>query len=57
MTRTATTWPTQPTQPSATAFVAGHEARDGFCAVCGSVAPCYRARRSAARRAAGLDVR
>jgi hypothetical protein len=26
----------------------GHDARDGFCPVCGTVAPCYRARRTAA---------
>jgi hypothetical protein len=30
----------------------GHEARDGFCPVCGSVAPCYRARRASAQLAA-----
>ncbi len=30
----------------------GHDARDGFCPVCGTVAPCYRARRTAAQLAA-----
>jgi len=30
----------------------GHDARDGFCPICGTVAPCYRARRIAAQRAA-----
>jgi hypothetical protein len=26
----------------------GHDARQGFCPVCGAVAPCYRARRAQA---------
>ena len=30
----------------------GHDARDGFCPVCGTVAPCYRARRLAAQLSA-----
>ena len=30
----------------------GHDVRDGFCPVCGTVAPCYRARRTAAQLSA-----
>ncbi|MGZ4650204.1 MAG: hypothetical protein ACXV3A_06685 [Kineosporiaceae bacterium] len=45
MTRTGT-----PRTTTATPFspIMGHDARDGFCPVCGTVAPCYRARRLAA---------
>lgn len=30
----------------AAALLDGHDARQGFCPVCGVVAPCYRARRA-----------
>jgi hypothetical protein len=43
MTRTVT-WQTRTTALSST-FV-GHDARNGFCPICGAVAPCYRARRA-----------
>jgi hypothetical protein len=46
MTRTVT-WQQQATTLSST-FV-GHDDRNGFCPVCGAVAPCYRARRAQAQ--------
>lgn len=49
MTRTSTARQTS-TAPSS--VYVGHDARDGFCPVCGTVAPCYRARRVAAQLAA-----
>jgi hypothetical protein len=44
MTRTVT-YPPRTVALSST--FTGHDARDGFCPVCGTVAPCYRARRAA----------
>jgi hypothetical protein len=37
---------TSPYTGSQTSTLAGHDAQQGFCPVCGAVAPCYRARRS-----------
>jgi len=34
-----------PAKTTGTTTFGGHDARDGFCPVCGTVAPCYRARR------------
>ena len=49
MTRTGTA--PQTSTVLASVYV-GHDARDGFCPVCGTVAPCYRARRANAQLAA-----
>jgi hypothetical protein len=49
MTRTGTT---QQASTTLSSVYVGHDARDGFCPVCGTVAPCYRARRAAAQLAA-----
>jgi hypothetical protein len=38
-----------PTPTTLSSVDVGHGARDGFCPVCGTVAPCYRARRAAAQ--------
>jgi hypothetical protein len=35
----------QETAAALSSVYIGHDARDGFCPVCGTVAPCYRARR------------
>jgi hypothetical protein len=42
----------QETSATLSSVYVGHDARDGFCPVCGTVAPCYRARRTAAQIAA-----
>jgi hypothetical protein len=42
----------QETNAALSSVYVGHEARDGFCPVCGSVAPCYRARRAGAQLSA-----
>ena len=42
----------QETRAAVSSVYVGHEARDGFCPVCGSVAPCYRARRAGAQLSA-----
>jgi hypothetical protein len=47
MTRTGTP---QQTSAALSSVYLGHDAHDGFCPVCGTVAPCYRARRIAAAR-------
>jgi hypothetical protein len=39
---------TSPYTGSWASTLGGHDARQGFCPVCGAVAPCYRARRSLA---------
>jgi hypothetical protein len=49
MTRTGTA---QQTSTMLSSVYVGHDARDGFCPVCGTVAPCYRARRTATQVAA-----
>jgi len=47
-----TTGTTQHTSTTLSSIYVGHDARDGFCPVCGTVAPCYRARRANAQLAA-----
>jgi hypothetical protein len=37
---------TSPYTGPRTSTLGGHDARSGFCPVCGAVAPCYRARRA-----------
>jgi hypothetical protein len=48
MTRTS-----QQTSTTPSPVYMGHDAYDGFCPVCGTVAPCYRARRVDAARVVG----
>jgi len=47
-----TTGTTQHTSTTLSSIYVGHDAHDGFCPVCGTVAPCYRARRANAQLAA-----
>ena len=42
----------QQTWTTLSSVYVGHDARDGFCPVCGTVAPCYRARRAAVQLSA-----
>jgi hypothetical protein len=48
MTRTGIAQQTPTTPTTLSSVDDGHDAREGFCPVCGTVAPCYRARRAAA---------